>query len=188
MVGLIHVLLLNFIERNCGPAGVAEVQRRAGIPDGRAFRMDTVYDDEEFQRLLAAAIAQIGLPPDEVEAAFGRYAGQDLLIRFPGFWAGANCARDMILRQPRIHNAMTGTAQDSAVRTAIADKFRVKATPDGAVIRYASPNRLCVLYRGLAGWVAEHFGEEMEASEPTCQRRGDAVCEIHLRFRPMTGP
>jgi hypothetical protein len=187
MVGLIHVLLLNFVERNCGPGGIAAVLRRAGIPGGQVFRMDTVYDDEEFQRLLAAAIAEIGRPADEVEIAFARYSGQDLLLRFPGFWAGAQRARDMILRQPRIHNAMTGAARDTAVRLSINDKFKIEPTPDGAVIRYASPNRLCVFYRGLAGWVAEHFGEEMEVDEPACQRRGDEACEIHVRFRPAMG-
>ncbi len=184
MVGLICDLLLNFVERNCGAGAVAEVRRRAGIPEERVFRMDTVYEDEEFQRLFAATAERVGLAGDALEASFARYAGEDLKLRFPGFWAGATSTREMLLRQPRIHNAMTSSARDTTMRARILDKFRVTPAPDGVVLQYSSPNQLCVFYRHMVGWLAEQFGEVAETDERRCVKRGAALCEIHVRIRP----
>lgn len=184
MVGLICDLLLNFVERNCGAGAVAEVRGRAGVPEGRVFRMDTVYEDEEFQRLLAAAAERMELTTDALEASFARYAGEALKLRFPGFWAGATSTREMLLRQPRIHNAMTSSARDTTLRARILDKFRIVPTPDGVVLHYSSPNQLCVFYRHMVAWLAEQFGEEAESEERRCLKRGADRCEIHVRLRP----
>jgi hypothetical protein len=184
MVGLINELVLSFVEKNYGAGAALDVRRRAGVPAGAAYRVDTVYPDEEFQRIFAAARAQSGLGEEDFERALARYAGDYLLLRFPGFWTGASGAREMILRQPRIHQAIASSARETALRRGINDKFRVEATPDGAVVHYVSPNRLCGFYRGFAGWIAERFGEELEVDEPRCQKRGAGACEIHLRFSP----
>ncbi|MAG94370.1 MAG: hypothetical protein CMJ48_11560 [Planctomycetaceae bacterium] len=55
MIGLVHRLLFKFVEKTASPAGLEEVKRRAEIPLNRDFRLGEAYDDEEWQRLLAAS-------------------------------------------------------------------------------------------------------------------------------------
>ena len=63
MVGLIQKLLMDLVEESAGADAVAEVKRRADVPADRVFRMDEVYDDEEWRRkgLLPALLAAIAV-------------------------------------------------------------------------------------------------------------------------------
>ena len=181
MVGVIHQLFFAFLEKNFGAPAVAEVKRRAGLTAGADFRMDAAYPDDEWRRLLGAAVELSGLDAEQAELAFARYCGEELSVRMAGFFKGCSTTREFLKLQPTIHNMMASSVQDAAAKRKITDKFRLEESNGETVTHYTSPNRHCTLYRGLAEWVAEYYRERIEIQEPRCQKRGDPECEIHVK-------
>ncbi|HXV99029.1 MAG TPA: heme NO-binding domain-containing protein [Anaerolineae bacterium] len=182
MVGVIPVLLFDFVEKNWGKSAVSEIKLQAGMSDDKEFRLDTYYPDEEWRRIFKATVAVLQMDSEELETVFARYCGEDLVIRFAGFLKGVNSARDVITRQPKIHNFIGSSVQDSEARQAISDKFRLEEKPDETIMHYVSPNQLCTFYRGLAQWVADYFGEKIQIKELHCLKQGAAECEIHVKY------
>jgi hypothetical protein len=181
MVGLIHECLFGFLTRNFGPEAVVAVKRAAGVDPELGYRIDTVYDDAQWRRLYSAAIDFAAADAAAFERAFARYSGEDLVVRFPGFLRGVRSARDLIERQPIIHNSIAASMVEGS-RREIRDKFSITAKADETVVHYSSSNLLCGFYKGLAEWVSEHMSERIEIHEPHCQRRGAPSCEIHVRY------
>ncbi len=182
MVGVIHQLFFAFVEKNFGGAAVAEVKRRVGLTAGQEYRMDAAYSDEEWRRIVTAGIELSGLPADQAELAFARYCGEELSVRMSGFFKGCTSTRELLKRQPSIHNMMASSVREPAAKKQIMDKFRLEEVNGETVMHYASPNRHCGLYRGLAEWVSEYYRDRIEIQEPRCQKRGDPECEIHVKY------
>ncbi len=182
MVGVIHQLFFEFVEKNFGAAAVAEVKKRAGLSPEQSYRMDAAYPDDEWRRILVAAVELSGLDAEQAELAFARFCGEALSERMAGFFKGCKSAREFLKRQPSIHNMMASSVTDANAKQKITDKFRLEERDGETITHYASPNRHCTLYRGLAEWVAGYYGERVEVSEAHCQKRGDAECEIHVKY------
>ena len=182
MVGIIHQLFFEFVEKNFGASAVAEVKKRAGVPAGQDFRMDTAYPDDVWRKIVGAAVELSGLEADKAEVAFARYCGEALSQRMAGFFKGASSAREMLKQQPAIHNMIASSLRDAGDKRKVTDKFRMEEVNGETITHYVSPNRHCALYKGLAQWVAEYYRERIDLREPLCQKRGDAECEIHVKF------
>ena len=182
MVGVIHQLFFEFVEKNFGAPAVAEVKRRAGVAEGVEHRMDSAYPDDEWRRIVAAAVELAGLDAEQAEIAFARFCGEALSQRMAGFFKGAKSAREFLKQQPGIHNMIASSLRDAADKRKVTDKFRLEEANGETITHYVSPNRHCALYRGLAGWVAEYYRERIEIREPRCQKRGDPECEIHVKY------
>jgi hypothetical protein len=182
MVGAIHQLFFEFVEKQFGAAAVAEVKRRAGIPADREHRMDTAYADDEWRRIVGAAVELAGLDAEKAEIAFARFCGEALSQRMAGFFKNARNAREMLKQQPAIHNMIASSLRDAKDKQKVNDKFRLEEANGETITHYVSPNRHCALYRGLAEWVAEYYRERIEIKEPRCQKRGDPECEIRVKY------
>lgn len=182
MVGVIHQLFFEFLEKTFGAPTVAAVKAKAGVAEGQQFRMDAAYSDEEWQRIVGAAVALSGLEAEKAEVAFARFCGDALSQRMAGFFKTAKNTREFIAQQPRIHSMMATSVRDPAARRKIDDKFRVEEANGESIVHYASPNRHCALYRGLAEWLAEYYRESIEVKEARCLKRGDPECEIHVKY------
>ncbi len=182
MVGVIHQLFFEFVEKTFGAATVAAVKSKAGVPQGQEYRMDVAYSDEEWRRIVGAAVELSGLDAEKAEIAFARFCGEALSQRMAGFFKTSKSTRDFLKQQPTIHNMMASSVRDPAAKRKIADKFRLEEVNGETVVHYASPNRHCALYRGLAEWMAEYYRERIALEEPRCQKRGDPECEIHVKF------
>lgn len=187
MVGLIQKILLDLVESVGGRDAVAEVTRRAAVGDDRRFRLDTVYPDEEWQRLLAAACEVLGRSQEDVEVAYADYFGRDALSRWPIWFQMSANARQFLERQQTIHNTFATGVRDPEARKGIRDKFRLECREHELVTHYRSPNELCGLYKALARWVLDHYRETASVDEARCTRRGDPECEIHIRWEASGG-
>lgn len=186
MIGVINKLLFDFIEQNWGEEMSLRLKKESETPH-TDFRMDVYYPDAEWQKQLAAAVKLTGMDSESLVWAFGRYSGEVLTRQFSGFISGATSARDVITRQPRIHNTLALSFADKTHQKTINEKFRLDELADRTVVHYVSPNQLCAFYRSLAQWVADLFGEEIEIIEPKCMHRGDHECEIHVRYLGKKG-
>jgi hypothetical protein len=187
VVGLIQKILFDLIAASAGSAAVAEVRRRAQVPEDRRYRLDTVYPDDEWQRVLRATCEVLGKSQDEVEVIYADFFGRDALRRWPIWFETSANARQMLERQQTIHNTFATGVSDPAARRGIQDKFRLEKLDRELIAHYRSPNELCGLYKALARWVLDHYREEAQLEETRCTKRGDPECEIHIRWTGAPG-
>jgi hypothetical protein len=169
-------LLLNAIERRHGRETVVRTLVEAGIPADRVYRLNEPYADSEAQRLTAAAMQFISVE-DIAEAFF-----QDTLARFPTWFAMCKTSRQFLEMQPEIHNTFAHGLQRPQDRDAVRDKFRLEKLDDELVVHYRSPHRLCEMYKAIARQVFKHYQDRATIDEPQCMMRGDAECELRLRW------
>lgn len=185
MIGLVHVILFGLIEEAAGPEAPGAVRDLAGIPPEKTFHLDSVYDDEEWRRLLGAACEYLELTPAQAVEAYARYFLRDSQRRFPRWWEMSRTAKELLLRQPVIHNCFASGLRDPAARRMVEDKFSVEDLGASLLVRYASPNRHCALYMVLARLVLEHYGERAEVVEERCMQDGAPACSIRITWEEV---
>lgn len=161
MIGLIQKVLLDMVEGEGGPELVTVVREAAGVPPERVFRIGVPYDDAECRRLMAAASEHLGLYGEPLFDRYAEYFFRDAQARFPQWFAMCPSARDLLERQPVIHNCFAAGLQSHSQRRSVNDKFRTLpvAADNELHIEYRSPNHLSALYAALARWVLRHYGE-----------------------------
>lgn len=182
MIGLITSLLFEFVEQNWGKEVALQIRADSGVPADQAFHMHTYYDDEQWRTIWRNTVQAVNMETDALEWEFGWYSGEALTTQFSGFMAGITSARQMIVRQPKIHNSLSMSIADPAHRKSINEKFYLEETPDTTIMHYASPNRMCVYYKSLAHYVAEAFNEDIQLEEHACLKHGADECTLHIRY------
>ena len=176
MLGYPLKTVLNAIESRFGHEGVLEVLAEAGLPADRAYRLNVPYDDSEAMRLSAAAFRRISM--EEMSEEFYK----DTLMRFPTWYAMCRTSREFLEMQPEIHNTFAHGLLEPEQRDAVREKFHLEKLPDELVVHYRSANRLCEMYKGIAQYIFRHYQEKATIVEPTCMNRGDAECEMRIRW------
>ncbi|MCH7839448.1 MAG: heme NO-binding domain-containing protein [Planctomycetes bacterium] len=182
MVGLIQKLLIDLVESAGGAEAVVHVKRLAEVPEDKEFRMDEAYDDDEWRRLLAATCEVLNLTPEQAEEAYADFFYKDCVKRWPMWFQMSKSAREFLERQPRIHNGLATGVQDPEARRSINDKFKIEKHNGELVVHYRSPNQLCGLYKALARWIINHYGDKASIEETRCLKQGDPECEIHISW------
>ena len=180
MVGLIQKLLLALIESTATIDAVKEVKRRAGVPPDKEYSISGTYDDEEWQRLLAATCDVLKISPEQAEEAFAEFFYKDSLKSWPTWFQISKSAQELLERQPRIHNGFATSMQNPEERQAINEKFHLETFNKELVMHYRFPNRLCGLYKALALRIIDHYGDQATLRETLCLKKGDSACEIHI--------
>jgi hypothetical protein len=173
-------LLVDLVADRRGGAAAAELRARAGLPDDHVIKINQVYPDDQWQRLFAGAGEMLGTDTRETERVFARWFCEDSLRRWPTWFAMSSTAREFLARQPVIHNCIATGLGGGEAGAAVTDKFRLEPCPDGFVMHYRSPNRLCGLYEALAREILAHYGDDARIEHPRCQHRGDPQCDIRL--------
>ena len=176
MLGYPLKLLLNAIEKRHGHEAVVQTLAEVGLPADHVYRLNVPYADSEAQRLTAAASQRLSL--EEIAEAFF----QDTLERFPTWFEMCKTSREFLEMQPQIHNTFAVGLQRPEERDAVRDKFRLEKLDDELVVHYRSPNRLCDMYKAIAERVFQHYQDKATIDEPRCMKRGDAECELRLRW------
>lgn len=182
MIGVINTLLLDYVKEKYGASMLEELVQHPVVPGDHQFRIDTYYSDVEWEDLYKKAVNMAGIDREEFEWDFGLFCGHALVNQFPGFVKGCKSARDMITRQPKIHNAISQSLTDHDAQKVVNNKFFLEEQGDKIIMHYASPNHMCTLYRSLATWVGDHFGEQVSINEPRCMKTGHHECEIHVQY------
>jgi heme-NO-binding protein len=182
VLGLVPKVLINLVTEAHGPETALEIKRRAGCDDVSDFRINEVYEDETWRKLVAATAEVLGYTGDRLEEEYARYFLKDAQRRWPAWFQMSKTAREFLERHPAVHNNFADAVRDSAAREQIKDKFRVEKLDDKIITHYRSPNGHCYLYVCLAREVLLLYGEEATIEEPKCMKRGDPECEIWISW------
>lgn len=162
MIGWVPHVLVGFLDQVGGAGTRRAILADAGLdPDATRFRLDTDLPDPAYRQVIEAACARLGVTEAQAFALFAPYFLARAHDAFPGFFRGVSGTREFLLRQPAIHNCLAAGLRDPQ-RRAVADKFRVEATPHGVRVHYNSPNRLAALYVAVAQELAKSYGEAVE--------------------------
>lgn len=174
MMGIINNLLLQFVEESAGAEARAQVLERAGMT-GQVFRSEVIYTEEEWQKLIGATLAHLGVDAVAGQKAFAAWCFPVLTRKFRPFFASARSAREFLEKVPTIHRDFPSSSQVGFV-----DKIMVRSSaPDRLVYAYQSPNNLVVLLVELGQALAAHYHEEV-AIEP--RQLGPGSWEVEFRF------
>ena len=191
MLGLIPKVLIKWIVSEYGEDAAREIRRRADCPAELDFRINEIYKDELWLKLVVASSEIIDCSTDSLEEGYARYFLKDAQERWPEWFKMSGSAREFLERHPAVHNNFADGIRDTAERERIKDKFRIEKFDNRIVTHYGSPNRHCHLYVSLAREVLKLYSEEASIEQPKCVKRGDEDCEIWISWdldlnRPQT--
>lgn len=183
MIGWVPKVLVGFLDQIAGEDTRRAILADAGLdPEGTEFRLDRDVPDPACRKVIEAACARLGVTEAQAFALFAPYFLGAARAAFPGFFRKAVDTRAFLLGQPAIHNCLAAGLRDPQ-RRAVADKFRVEATPGGVRVFYNSPNRLAALYVAVAHELAKSYGEAVEigfeAGSPANEK-----CTISVELAP----
>lgn len=188
MLGILLASLVDFLEAKGGSALRDRVCAQVGMALGEKIRLDMEYEDSFWQRLYAAALSHAAgtgasaKPLAEVEREYAFFAGEWLVNRFPGLIHGATSAREILRRQPLIHNTLGRAHRSRATLQRVDGKFRIQERGEDLLVTYSSPNNHPGLYRALVDWVAFKFQERIDVTQKEERGTGQSVHIFHLRF------
>lgn len=182
MLGLAHRIFLKYLAQRGGEAAVRETLRRAGLPENAVFRLNEVYDDAEFRRIVGQGCAVLGVEPEQGLHQMAEVFFEDALGRFPKWFEVCRNGREFLELQPEIHNRFATGLADPKARMEINDKFHLRGEPDRIKVHYRSPNKLCRLYIALAHLVLNHYGDRASVTETRCMHKGEDSCEIVVQW------
>lgn len=182
MIGIIHRVLFELLEREGGAELAQRVGTAAGLsPD--AVRISDTYPDEQLKRLLEAALAHTGMSRQAMVDAYAQAFLDYALALFPAFFAMASDSRDFLRRQPKIHTTLGAGLAALEDRQNVHQKFQLEEADDGSLlVSYRSVTGLCDLYHALAHKVAAHYGDHLLIRAEHCGSGGG--CTLRLIFNP----
>lgn len=184
MIGWVPKVLVGFLDQIAGEHTRRSILSDAGLdPEGVEFRLDRDVPDPACRKVIEAACARLGVTEAQAFALFAPYFLAAAHASFPGFFRKVTNTRAFLMGQPAIHNCLATGLRDPQ-RRAVADKFRVEATPGGVRVFYNSPNRLAALYVAVAHELAKSYGEAVEigfeAGNPESEK-----CTISVEVAPV---
>jgi hypothetical protein len=182
VLGLIPKVLMDLVTREHGADVALEIKRRSGCDTDLEFRINDVYDDEVWQKMVAAGCEVLGCSPETLEEEYARYFLRDALNRWPAWFRMSGSAREFLERHPAVHNNFAEAVRDPVSRDLIKDKFRIEKLGNKLITHYRSPNRHCHLYVSLADEVLRLYGEEATIEQVKCVKRDDPECEIWITW------
>lgn len=179
MKGIIFNLLEEVVTAKYGADTWDALLQKANL-DG-SFTTLGSYPDEQLIALVQAASEALQLPANEIVRWFGGEAIPLLAAKYPGFFAKHTSTRPFLLTlngiiHPEVRKLYPGAATPD---------FDLDASSaDVLVMGYRSQRKLCALAEGLVTGAATHYRETVTINHCQCMHRGDASCQMEMRFEP----
>jgi hypothetical protein len=139
------------------------------------------YGDEDLTRLVDAASARLGVPPNDIVRWFGRNAAPRFRERYPGFFAPHDSTRPFVLTLNEIiHPEVRKLYPGADVPVFDFDT----SSEEVLVMGYHSARKMCAFAEGLLQGAGDVFGERVTIEQPVCMNRGDEHCRLEIRIAP----
>jgi len=177
MMGVMHFLLLGFVESLSDKETVEKIIKDAGL-SGRHFRFEQLYPEDQWQRLFDASIKALHIDRDAAEKKFAEYAANNLAEKFGSFFRSSKTPLDLLRKVPRIHldlpRAMGATTEKKI--ELVVDKENM------IVYHYRSPNKLCIFLMALVERIFKYYEvTDYSIYENRCLKAGADYCEIVIQ-------
>lgn len=174
MNGIIFMEVGKFAKAKLGDQASQEVVRLAGIPS-RLYVPVADYPDEELVALLTTLSIKMGEPVPVILEGLGEFIVPDLIDMFQYLIHRDWKTIDLIANtEEAIHEVL----RRAGTKTNPPELRCRRPSPQEVIVTYASPRKMCALAKGIAKGVAEHYGERITITEPTCMLKGGAACEL----------
>jgi predicted hydrocarbon binding protein len=175
MKGVVFNLLEDVVTEEAGEAAWEEALSESGV-DGVYTSLGT-YSHKELVALGECIAIQRGSTVDETITWFGRKALPKLAAAYPELFEQHSSTFSFLatlndIIHPEVRKLYPGA--DVPVFD-----YRV-VEPGRMVMGYQSTRGLCTFGHGLIEGAAEHYSQNLEVSQPTCQKRGDAECVFEV--------
>lgn len=187
MHGFVFVTWERYLADRFGPKLLEDYRAVLGETGKNTPLIDRRYDDETLLAGLKTATRLTALPLDVLLLEYGRYFLLNGLTRrlCSYLLSQVQSGLDLLLVMRNAH------AQIGSAAGITPPLFRYEQTPgdpDGLVLLYDSPRKLCSLLQGSIEGAARRYGQAVEIQEPRCMKRGDAACRFVVHFQPAQHP
>jgi hypothetical protein len=177
MHGIIFAELRKYVQARHGDDTWKGLLQRAGL-GGTLYLPIRDYPDAEAVAIVGAASEATGTPAGEILEDFGHFIAPDLMGMYRSLvkpeWRTLEFLENTEETIHRVVRIKDAAAKPPEIRCERLSGNEVR-------IRYTSGRRMCAVARGIARGVADHYGDRVEITEPSCMLRGDAECLIHVR-------
>lgn len=179
MKGIVFHLLHQVVADHYGEKTWDALLTDAGLEG--AYTSLGSYEDGELFKIVDAASRRLDLPPADIVRWFGRHAVPLLARHYPKVFTPHTNTRSFVLTlnsviHPEVRKMYPG---------ADVPNFDFDTTSASVlVMHYRSKRRMCSFAEGLLLGAADHFHEAALIEHPQCMHRGDAACELRIRFEP----
>lgn len=175
MKGIVFDILERVISDAHGEDTWDAILETAGLPG--AYTAVGSYEDSEMHALVVAASDSLSKTPDEVLRWFGGAAMPVFAQKYPRFFEEHTTTLSFLktLNQvihPEVRKLFPG---------AFAPEFTFSEQDGVLALGYRSHRGMCSFAEGLIDGAAEHFGESVDVTQPTCQKHGSPDCLIVVR-------
>lgn len=177
MHGIIFAELKKYVATRHGDDIWKVLLQKAGL--GRTLYLPIgEYPDAHAAAIVGAAAEATGVPAGDIMEDFGHFIAPDLISMYRSLvkpeWRTLEFLENTEGTIHRVVRIKDETARPPEIRCE-------RLSPGEVVIRYTSARRMCSVARGIIRGVADHYGERMAITEPSCMLRGDGECRIHVR-------
>ena len=182
MYGLINKAVRGLVTQVAGEEAWSRIRHEAGVEDDDFISLEG-YDDAVTYRLVEAASKELGIPPEEVLAAFGKYWVEYTAVE--GYGELMNTAGstfpEFLSNLDQLHSRVKLTFPNL-----IPPRFSVTDESEGRLILHYFSERegLAPLVIGLLQGLGARFGQDVKAEQ---FRTGEGEAE-HDAFRVEYSP
>jgi hypothetical protein len=180
MKGIVFHLLEQVVTQHHGEKAWDAWLTAAGLEG--AYTSLGSYDDAELFKIVGVASQRLGLPAADIVSWFGRNAMPLLAQHYGKVFANHPNTRAFVLT---LNNIIHPEVRKMYPGADVPNFDFETSSPDVLVMHYRSKRKMCSFAEGLLLGAADHYRETAHIEHRQCMHRGDAACELHIRFTPL---
>lgn len=184
MHGLIFVTWEKYLAERFKGSVLGQYRDAIGETPATSPLASRVYDDKMLLTGVDVASRITGMPVERLLREYGRYfIINGLTGRLCTYLlTQVHSGRDLLLTMRDAHEQMSRLPD--GLTPPMFQYATLPHTPNGLILIYDSPRKLCAVLMGAIEGAAELYGEQVYVVERSCMKRGEAVCRFELRFSP----
>lgn len=189
MHGLIFVTWEKYLSDRFGSSLLHQYRDAIGETAAGAPLASRVYDDATLLAGVGAACQLTSLSADTILREYGRYFMLNGLTSHLCAYllTEVHSGRELLLTMRTAHTQMRRTPDE--LTPPLFGYQPLPQNPDGLVLIYDSPRKICPVLVGAIEGAAERYGEQVRIVEQTCMKRGDIDCRFEVVFSsPLSQP
>ncbi|GAC1647779.1 MAG: hypothetical protein NVS4B12_15740 [Ktedonobacteraceae bacterium] len=182
MHGLIFVTWEKYLSDRFGNSLLHKYRNAIGETAASAPLASRVYDDATLLAGVGAASQLTGFPADMLLREYGRYFIVNGLTSHLCAYllTKVHSGRELLLTMRTAHTQMRRTSD--GLTPPLFGYEPLPQNPDGFVLIYDSPRKICPLLVGAIEGAAERYGEQVHIVERTCMKQGADACRFEVVF------